>query len=243
MVEVAEFLVEQEATLLEEGASVRESLVTRENMASSVMVRMYNFLNVPLEAVRTSTAAGEVEVPQCDVPSLGKEALLCKRLTKPSSKSGCAGTANFRIGGSEEFLHVMWSSPNNFDKHASHLAVGVSQERNNKFNDMSVVFINLLIPQLSDKTDDKRAAKADLGVLHKVAFPLMMQVLSEANLVCSEVCLPRHPGHLVLHARSDHSRPSVDPADIGCGHICVSSRPKASSGQGGGCCGKKPGIG
>ena len=29
MVEVAEFLVEQEATLLEEGASVRESLVTR----------------------------------------------------------------------------------------------------------------------------------------------------------------------------------------------------------------------
>ena len=67
-------------------------------MASSVMVRMYNFLNVPLEAVRTSTAAGEVgtggkrlsrvqvEVPQCDVPSLGKEALLCKRLTKPSSK-------------------------------------------------------------------------------------------------------------------------------------------------------------
>ena len=123
------------------------------------------------------------------------------------------------------------SSPNNFDKHASHLAVGVSQERNNKFNDMSVVFINLLIPQLSDKTDDERAAKADLGVLHKVAFPLMMQVLSEANLVCSEVCLPRHPGmflnldfsqsdlivtsaftgHLVLHARSDHSRPSVDP--------------------------------
>ena len=70
-------------------------------MASSVMVRMHNFLNVPLEAVRTSTAAGEVgkegervatcarvqvEVPQCDVPSLGKEALLCKRLTKPSSK-------------------------------------------------------------------------------------------------------------------------------------------------------------
>ena len=29
MVEVAEFLVEQEAALLEEGASVRESLVTR----------------------------------------------------------------------------------------------------------------------------------------------------------------------------------------------------------------------
>ena len=28
----------------------------------------------------------QVEVPQCDVPSLGKEALLCKRLTKPSSK-------------------------------------------------------------------------------------------------------------------------------------------------------------
>merc|ERR550532_3781993 len=144
MVEVAEALVEQEAALLDEGASVRESPVTRENIASSVMVRMHNFLNVPLEAVRTSTAAGEVEVPQCDVPSLGKEALLCKRLTKPSSKSGCAGTANFRIGGSEEFLHVMWSSPNNFDKHASHLAVGVSQERNNKFNDMLVVLLNPL---------------------------------------------------------------------------------------------------
>ena len=74
MVEVAEALVEQEAALLDEGASVRESLVTRvslhgivyqpcflqENIASSVMVRMHNFLNVPLEAVRTSTAAGEV---------------------------------------------------------------------------------------------------------------------------------------------------------------------------------------
>ena len=74
MVEVAEALVEQEAALLEEGPSVRESLVTRvivcmqlfshicfmqENMASSVMVRMHNFLNVPLEAVRTATAAGE----------------------------------------------------------------------------------------------------------------------------------------------------------------------------------------
>jgi hypothetical protein len=30
----------------------------------------------------------------------------------------------------------MWTSPNNFDKHASHLAVGISQERTNKFNDM-----------------------------------------------------------------------------------------------------------
>ena len=87
----------------------------------------------------------------------------CPFLSKHLSRSGCAGTANFRIGGSEEFLHVMWrcytliqsdltqscfspSSPNNFDKHASHLAVGVSQERNNKFNDMSVVFINPLIP-------------------------------------------------------------------------------------------------
>ena len=31
-------------------------------------------------------------------------------------------------------------------------------------------------------------------------------------------------------------------ADIGCGHICVSSRLKASSGQGGGCSGKKQGL-
>ena len=35
--------------------------------------------------------------------------------------------SNCRIGESNEYLHVMWSSPNNFDKHASHLAVGVSQ--------------------------------------------------------------------------------------------------------------------
>ena len=80
MVEVAEALVVQEAALLEEGASVRESLVTRvgwqrvfffvmlcflqENMASSVTVRMHNFLSVPLEAVRTATAAGEVKAKE-----------------------------------------------------------------------------------------------------------------------------------------------------------------------------------
>ena len=84
MVEVAEALVEQEAALLEEGASVRESLVTRvsvkdlggsvfwllqENMSSSVMVRVHNFLKVPLQAVRTSTAAGEVGDAVVDCPT------------------------------------------------------------------------------------------------------------------------------------------------------------------------------
>ena len=54
------------------------------------------------------------------------------------------------------------SSPNNFDKHASHLAVGVSQERNNKFNDMSVVFFNPLVPHTPVETVDEGSAKADL---------------------------------------------------------------------------------
>ena len=40
------------------------------------------------------------------------------------ARDGCAGTANYRIAGASSHLHIMWSSPNNFDKHASHLAVG-----------------------------------------------------------------------------------------------------------------------
>ena len=84
------------------------------------------------------------------------------------------------------FFNLLPSSPNNFDKHASHLAVGVSQERNNKFNDMSVVFLN----RSPVETDDDVLQKLIWGVLHKVAF----QVLPEAHLVCPEVCLPRHPG-------------------------------------------------
>ena len=43
------------------------------------------------------------------------------------TRDGCAGTANYRLAGagsSSSHLHIMWSSPNNFDKHASHLAVG-----------------------------------------------------------------------------------------------------------------------
>ena len=77
------------------------------------------------------------------------------------------------------------SSPNNFDKHASHLAVGVSQERNNKFNDMSVVFLYLL----------KLHTKGQKALQKLISLsPLTLQVLSEADLVCSEVRLPRHPG-------------------------------------------------
>ena len=67
------------------------------------------------------------------------------------TRDGCAGTANFRISGTSQYLHVMWSSPNNFDKHASHLAIGkdwqtsgvseamlegVGPERCDKFHDM-----------------------------------------------------------------------------------------------------------
>lgn len=136
MVEVGEVLVDQEATWIKEGTSLKESQATRANFSSSVTVKVTNFLTSPLAAVRTTTVAGEIEVPQCDVPSLGKEAVLCVRLTKPSTKSGCAGTANYRIGDTQDFLHIMWSSPNNFDKHASHLAIGITQERTNKFNDM-----------------------------------------------------------------------------------------------------------
>ena len=82
------------------------------------------------------------------------------------------------------FFNLLPSSPNNFDKHASHLAVGVSQERNNKFNDMSVVFLNPL--QSRQMTSVLQKLICDLGVLHKEAF----QVLPEAHLVCPEVCLP-----------------------------------------------------
>ena len=66
-------------------------------------VTVSNFTKTPLSAVRTSTTAGEVnksshlktyfyfkyvqiEVPQCDVRPLGKESLLCKRITKPAPK-------------------------------------------------------------------------------------------------------------------------------------------------------------
>ena len=82
------------------------------------------------------------------------------------------------------FFNLLPSSPNNFDKHASHLAVGVSQERNNKFNDMLVVFLNPL--QSRQMTSVLQKLICDLGVLHKEAF----QVLPEAHLVCPEVCLP-----------------------------------------------------
>ena len=102
MVEVAEALVEQEAALLEEGASVRESLVTRvsvedfvgsvfwllqENMSSSVMVRVHNFLKVPLQAVRTSTAAGEVGDAVHDVvATMYIEHFNCAKRSKVNSK-------------------------------------------------------------------------------------------------------------------------------------------------------------
>ena len=73
------------------------------NFGSSMTVTVSNFTKTPLSAVRTSTTAGEVnksshlktyfyfkyvqiEVPQCDVRPLGKESLLCKRITKPAPK-------------------------------------------------------------------------------------------------------------------------------------------------------------
>lgn len=136
MVEVAATFINDQEKYIEDGRSVQEAMELRETFGSSVTLKVSNFLKDPLSAVRTSTKAGEIEVPQCDVHPLGKEALLCKRITKPSTKDGCAGTANFRIGDSDQYLHIMWSSPNNFDKHASHLAVGISEERTDKFNDM-----------------------------------------------------------------------------------------------------------
>jgi len=136
MVEVAATFINDEDKYLTEGESVKEAMEVRENFGSSVTLKVSNFLKDPLAAVRTSAKAGEIEIPQCDVKPLCKESLLCKRITRASAKNGCAGTANFRIGESDQYLHIMWSSPNNFDKHASHLAVGITDERTDKFNDM-----------------------------------------------------------------------------------------------------------
>jgi len=129
-------IIKNQDKIIISGTSVKEASDIRTKFGSSVTVTVTNFSKTLLSAVRTSTMAGEIEVPQCDVAPLGREALLCKRITKPSSKDGCAGTANYKINGTNEHLHIMWSSPNNFDKHASHLAVGVTEERSDKFNDM-----------------------------------------------------------------------------------------------------------
>jgi len=136
MVEVAGLLVEKEEELISHTQSVPEALQARENYTSSVTLRVTNFLKEPLTVLRASTRAGEIEVAASDVPSLCQSALLCYRLTRPPSRSGCAGTISFRLGNLLSNLHIMWTSPNNFDKLASHLAVGVSEERTDKFNDM-----------------------------------------------------------------------------------------------------------
>ena len=72
MVEVGEVLVDQEATWIKEGTSLKESQATRvgaswfyilstqANFSSSVTVKVTNFLTSPLAAVRTTTVAGEV---------------------------------------------------------------------------------------------------------------------------------------------------------------------------------------
>merc|ERR1719378_1266358 len=111
-------IIKNQDKIIISGTSVKEASDIRTKFGSSVTVTVTNFSKTLLSAVRTSTMAGEIEVPQCDVAPLGREALLCKRITKPSSKDGCAGTANYKINGTNEHLHIMWSSPNNFDKHA-----------------------------------------------------------------------------------------------------------------------------
>jgi hypothetical protein len=112
MVEVAEALVLQQAVWLEEGATIQEALVTR--VGGDTHLQIYYVLTGQVrllcddkgEQLPDGSAGGgedghgggrgakpargegclQVEVPQCDVQSLGKEAILCKRLTKPSTK-------------------------------------------------------------------------------------------------------------------------------------------------------------
>jgi len=136
MLDTLNNIIKVEDKIVKNGSSVEEASDMRTNFGSSVTVTVINFTKTLFSAVRTTTIAGEIEVPQCDVKPLGKESLLCKRITKPSAKDGCAGTANYKIEGSNLHLHIMWTSPNNFDKHASHLAIGVTTERSDKFNDM-----------------------------------------------------------------------------------------------------------
>lgn len=137
MIDVATLLLEKQAEIISLNPSVAEAVAAKENYASSVTVRVNNFLKHTLIPLQASTRAGEIEVAADDVVSLSQSALLAYRITRPPSRSGCAGTLNFRIEGLKNHnLHIMWTSPNNFDKLASHLAVGVSQERTDKFNDM-----------------------------------------------------------------------------------------------------------
>jgi len=136
MVEVAGQLLEQEHDLITPTQSVQEVEIAKERFSSSVSLKVTNFTREPLSAIRAQAKAGEIEVGVCDVPSLCQSSLLCSRLTRPHANSGCAGTVYYDIQGTDSNLHIMWSSPNNFDKHASHLAVGVNQARSDKFNDM-----------------------------------------------------------------------------------------------------------
>ncbi|XP_023345876.1 uncharacterized protein LOC111714894 [Eurytemora carolleeae] len=133
---IAEELIKHGSEIIQPTTSVQEAEAIKDKFASSVTINIYNFLREPLLALRAVSRAGEIEVPVSDIPSLSRSALLCGRLTRPVSSCGCAGTVSFGIGSIKENLHVMWSSPNNFDKLASHLAVGISQEKSDKFIDM-----------------------------------------------------------------------------------------------------------
>jgi len=136
MLDVVGELLAREQELISPTNSLQEAAIAKEKYSSSVTLKVTNYTKDTLMAVRAWPKAGEIEVPVSDVPSLSQGAILCYRITRPPSKSGCAGTTYYKIGDSECYLHIMWSSPNNFDRHASHLAVGVTQERGDKFNDM-----------------------------------------------------------------------------------------------------------
>ena len=98
-------------------------------------------------------------------------------------RDGCAGTANYKISGSNQYLHVMWSSPNNFDKHASHLAIG----------DWGATNSDLLFT--TETTRDQ------LREIRQVQW----YVLPETLVVCQEVRVSWCVRSLVPEPRAGHS--------------------------------------
>ena len=98
-------------------------------------------------------------------------------------RDGCAGTANYKISGNNQYLHVMWSSPNNFDKHASHLAIG----------DWSATNSDLLF--ITETTRDQ------LREMRQVQW----YVLPETLMVRQEVCVSRCVRSLVPEPWAPHS--------------------------------------
>ena len=83
MTDIGSQLIADEDLYIVSDESVAEAEGLQPTFSSSVTVRVANFLRSPLTAVRTCTKAGEIEVPQRDVRSLERGAVLCKRTVQP----------------------------------------------------------------------------------------------------------------------------------------------------------------